>query len=464
MSSQLTLAVLLDASPPWTVVPTWNARRADLPGVRPELRHAVIPRGVSLASADFHDADFAQASLVDVDLSCANLAGASLVRADLRRANLAATNLHHADLTGADLRGADLRGATLFGANFGSPAPETRALTLRTAYVSRPSDSCDLSGADLGNAQLKGSNLAYARLSGTRLIAANLVSSALTGADLRGANLSRAKLDDADLTNADLSHADLSDAQLPRARFIGANLTAANLRGASVAEAMMGWTVLAGVTVGHTTGLDEIVHVGPSAMDFAALQRWLSAPAGAGTGDGAIGTATALAFARGIGIAQPLLDTAAQLAANGAQASCFISYSSSDEEFARRLQRDLVNEGARCWFAPERMQVGDNILARIRESIREHAKLVVILSAAALRSGWVQTEVGTALAEEQAKGGHIVLPIRLDDTVDTTDVEWARNLRATRHIGDFRGWRTAERYNRAVRSLVDALFDVAAER
>jgi uncharacterized protein YjbI with pentapeptide repeats len=425
----------------------------------------VIPRGVSLASADFHDADFAQASLVDVDLSCANLAGASFVKADLRRANLAATNLQRADLTAADLRGADLRGAILFGANFGSPAPETSALTLRTAYVSRPSDSCDLSGADLGNAQLNGSNLAYARLSGTRLISANLVSSALTGADLRGANLSRAKLDDADLTNADLSHADLSDAQLQRARFIGANLTAVNLRGASVAEAMMGWTVLAGLTVGHrTTGLDEIVHVGPSAMDFAALQRWLSAPTSAGTGDGAIGAATALAFARGIGIAQPLLDAAAQLAANGAQASCFISYSSSDEEFARRLQRDLVNEGARCWFAPERMQIGDNILARIRESIREHAKLVVILSAAALRSDWVQTEVGSALAEEKARDRHIVLPIRLDDTIDATEVEWARNLRATRHIGDFRGWRTAERYNRAVRSLVDALFDVAAER
>ena len=33
--------------------------------------------------------------------------------------------------------------------------------------------------------------------------------------------------------------------------------------------------------------------------------------------------------------------------------SCFISYSSKDEEFAKRLHADLQSNGVRCWFAPE---------------------------------------------------------------------------------------------------------------
>ena len=31
--------------------------------------------------------------------------------------------------------------------------------------------------------------------------------------------------------------------------------------------------------------------------------------------------------------------------------SCFISYSTNDQEFADRLYADLQNKGVRCWFA-----------------------------------------------------------------------------------------------------------------
>jgi len=38
--------------------------------------------------------------------------------------------------------------------------------------------------------------------------------------------------------------------------------------------------------------------------------------------------------------------------------SCFISYSSQDEEFARRLHEKMRGEKLRVWFAPEDRQGG----------------------------------------------------------------------------------------------------------
>ena len=38
--------------------------------------------------------------------------------------------------------------------------------------------------------------------------------------------------------------------------------------------------------------------------------------------------------------------------------SCFISYSSQDDEFARRRHEKMRGEKLRVWFAPEDMQGG----------------------------------------------------------------------------------------------------------
>jgi TIR domain len=38
--------------------------------------------------------------------------------------------------------------------------------------------------------------------------------------------------------------------------------------------------------------------------------------------------------------------------------SCFISYSSKDQDFAERLHADLQNMGVRCWFAPHNLPIG----------------------------------------------------------------------------------------------------------
>lgn len=45
--------------------------------------------------------------------------------------------------------------------------------------------------------------------------------------------------------------------------------------------------------------------------------------------------------------------------------SCFISYSSKDESFAKRLYADLQSNNVRCWYAPEDLKIGDKFRHRI---------------------------------------------------------------------------------------------------
>jgi hypothetical protein len=74
----------------------------------------------------------------------------------------------------------------------------------------------------------------------------------------------------------------------------------------------------------------------------------------------------------------------------------FISYSSKDEDFARRLRLDLKRKGVRCWFAPEDLKIGARIRPAIDEAIQKHDKLLLVLSEHSIDSPWVEQEVETA--------------------------------------------------------------------
>jgi hypothetical protein len=112
--------------------------------------------------------------------------------------------------------------------------------------------------------------------------------------------------------------------------------------------------------------------------------------------------------------------------------SCFISYSSQDDDFARRLHADLQQSNVRCWFAPEDLKIGDKFRTRIDESIRVYDKLMVILTEHSLASPWVEEEVEAALEKEAAGQTRVLFlslwPIRLDDAVMETHQALGGNL------------------------------------
>ena len=134
--------------------------------------------------------------------------------------------------------------------------------------------------------------------------------------------------------------------------------------------------------------------------------------------------------------------------------SCFISYNSRDEEFAKYLHDDLQNNGVRCWFAPEDLKIGDQIRPTIDRQIRLRDKLLIILSENSVKSEWVGDEAEAALEEETKSERLVLFPIRLDDTVMNTRDDWAAKIKRRRHIGDFSNWKDKSSYQKAFERLL----------
>jgi hypothetical protein len=104
---------------------------------------------------------------------------------------------------------------------------------------------------------------------------------------------------------------------------------------------------LSDVDLSRCKNLDAVQHVGPCPIDIRTLQRSGSLP---------------LVFLRGVGLPDTLIEYLSSLLGQPIQHySCFISYSSKDDEFARRLHADLQDKGVRCWFAPHDMKIGAKI-------------------------------------------------------------------------------------------------------
>ena len=208
------------------------------------------------------------------------------------------------------------------------------------------------------------------------------------------------------------------------AKISEANLVWADLRGADFNGANISGVVFADVDLRATKGLESCNHAGPSTIDHRTLQRSGRLP---------------LAFLRGCGLPDRLIDYLPSLLEEAIQYySCFISYSSKDDAFAKRLHADLQNTGVRCWFAPHDLPIGAKTWDTIDAAIKVRDKVLLILSKSAIDSDWVENEVSKAFAEERRRKQVVLFPVRIDQTVMKTDEPWAVMLRDQRNIGDFR--------------------------
>jgi hypothetical protein len=317
------------------------------------------------------------------------------------------------DLSGADLSDADLRGAVLTNANLGGT----------NLHVTNLSDA-NLSGADLRGANLGITNLSGADLRGAIMHSVHLATTNLSGANLSGADLSQANLYEANLSGADLSGASL---------FL-ATLHSINLKGANLIKTKLNETIFSTVDLTGITGLEQCIHNGPSTIDHRTLQ--ISGP-------------LPLAFLRGVGLPDNFIEYLPSLLNQPIQHySCFISYSSQDDEFAHRIHADLQNSEVRCWFAPHDLPIGDKILDALDAAIRLRDKVVLILSEHSIKSDWVEDEVTAGFEEERKRGQIVLFPVRLDEAVLHTNEAWASKLRG-RNIGDFRNWKDHDVYKKS---------------
>jgi len=116
---------------------------------------------------------------------------------------------------------------------------------------------------------------------------------------------------------------------------------------------------------------------------------------------------------------------------SGLMARIFISHSSNNKEFVRRLSEDLRALGHSPWLDEWQIKVGDCIVSSIQAGLQESDYIIVVLSPAAVASGWVEREWKDAYWTEVTAGRKIVLPVLL------TDCE-VPNLIRTKKYADFR--------------------------
>jgi hypothetical protein len=95
--------------------------------------------------------------------------------------------------------------------------------------------------------------------------------------------------------------------------------------------------------------------------------------------------------------------------------SVFISYSTTDKEFATQLRSRLAAKGVKTWLDQEDMQAGKKLYEQIGEAIGERDKLLLVLSQNSMNSEWVKTEIRKARSAELTTGKRKLFPIRLVD-------------------------------------------------
>ena len=91
-------------------------------------------------------------------------------------------------------------------------------------------------------------------------------------------------------------------------------------------------------------------------------------------------------------------------------ATVFISYSSTDKCFARRLAEDLEQLGHKVWFDEWHLRVGHNIPVEVNRGIEESDFLVLVLTPEATESKWVENEWSSKYWDEIETGTIALLP------------------------------------------------------
>jgi uncharacterized protein YjbI with pentapeptide repeats len=273
--------------------------------------------------------------------------------------------------------------------------------------------------------------------------------------DLRGADLSGADLSGANLFVADLSGANLSGANLSGANLCSAHITTAMLKKTNLSSAMIGRTILGNVDLSEVIGLGDVYHFGPSTVGIDTLYK----------SQGKIPEA----FLRGCGVPEDAIELARSIRAGPAiqWESCFISYSTKDEEFARRLHERMRAANMRVWFAPEDLKGGKKLHEQLFEAIQMNDRLLLVLSDYSILSDWVMTEIRKALEVEKKENRRKLFPIRLTDfetvrewTCFDADIgkDLAKEVREY-FIPDFSNWKDHDAFEAAFARLQNDLKD-----
>lgn len=130
--------------------------------------------------------------------------------------------------------------------------------------------------------------------------------------------------------------------------------------------------------------------------------------------------------------------------------SIFISHSSLDKPFARKLDAALSRCGADVFLDERSIEVGQSIPKRIAEGIQAATYFVLVVSANSNQSKWVQDELDRATMRAVSGAGALLMPVRIEDVAIPAAVS---------HIqcADFLHWQEERAFNAGVDRLLKAM-------
>ncbi|MEX2450623.1 MAG: TIR domain-containing protein [Rhodospirillales bacterium] len=270
--------------------------------------------------------------------------------------------------------------------------------------------------------------------------------------DLRSADLALSNLDFVDFTASDFSRAEFNSTSAARANFSSAKFyktlmagkfEGTNFNGADFNESIIISSRFINVNLGNVKNLQKCSFHDHSMLDHRTLFKSGILPD---------------SFYRGWGLPDIFIEYLPSLLNQPIQMfSCFISYSTVDEKFAKRLHADLQAKGIRCWFAPHDMKIGARMREDIDKAIKIYDKILLVLSKNSVRSSWVEFEVENALEQERVNNRTVLFPIRIDSTPLQIDEGWMGHIRRTRNIGDFTKWKNHDKYQESLSKLLKDL-------
>jgi hypothetical protein len=99
----------------------------------------------------------------------------------------------------------------------------------------------------------------------------------------------------------------------------------------------------------------------------------------------------------------------------------FISHSSTDKPFVRRLAKGLEQAGYSVWLDEKELRVGDALSAEISAALKASPVVIVVVSPSSVKSKWLDYELSIA-TERMIKGDCRVIPVVIGDVTPPAQV------------------------------------------
>ena len=143
---------------------------------------------------------------------------------------------------------------------------------------------------------------------------------------------------------------------------------------------------------------------------------------------------------------EPLLNIGLKMTQN----YVFLSHSSKDKVFVRKLDAALSGSGIQTFYDERDIKLGESIPTRIYEELGKATHVIYVISENSLRSDWVSEELSIAKMRQKQEKNIDVLPILIDDIALPTAISHVKCLL-------LKDWLQAGKFSLGVQEILVAL-------